>query len=290
MWLTEFRRAYGLSIGQLDRLLRPVGAKRKQQISYTAILYRLENWKGFVTLPKIANVIAAGCGATAAQRDELVLEQYRGRWKGTGQAEIRLPKPTPRAAPRPTPPPARKGFVSPRGVVAVDADTGSVLGRYDTVTSAAVHFAACAETVRRCCALRQINHRIQPGAALAFRYADEWNAMTEAQRHNDLAGARKRPEAEGRREMSPEAMDRAARQHTRAVIAIARTGQELGRFSSLREAADATGETRQNICQRCRYTFNGSVFTRRGIAFMYLDEWENMSDARRKAWLGMGSK
>ena len=81
MWLTDFRAQHGLDLGTLGYCIRVEGLRRNPPLRVSdQLLYMLERLEGFRTVPKLADLIAEVCGATAGQRDALVLERYRGTW------------------------------------------------------------------------------------------------------------------------------------------------------------------------------------------------------------------
>lgn len=266
MWITEFREANGLTIEQLARALRQLGATKTPEIGCSdTLLYRLECVKNFCTVPAIANLIAEGCGATAAQRDELVLPQYKGTWKPTGEPGIDLNRARARESARPT------VFVVPgRPVVAVDP-RGLEVGRYAGVVYAAARYGMGKETVRKRAQRKMIGCEF--GTLLVtFRFADEWDRMTPEERFADIAKART-------------GTNRGCRAQPRPVVLIDWNGKVVGRYESVRAAAEATGMSTDTICARARYNYKQGLFTKSGYAIRYAEVWDGMTQSQKQAFL-----
>ena len=165
MWITEFREANGISLQHFGAIMRHrcKRAKLTGEIS-DGLIERLETEKGFVTHPHFANLIAEACGATALQRDGIVHEKHRGKWKPGGKVasagEVKRENPW-RALPavpryrqpeedrgrfargnekelaiRPERESRKTGENARKAVIMVDRD-GNVLARYDSVREAA---------------------------------------------------------------------------------------------------------------------------------------------------------
>lgn len=240
MWLTEFREQWGLSIELLGTLIRRYAARRdpKLRVSDT-LLERLETEANFRTVPKLADVIALACGATAAQRDEMVLERFRGRPYQSrakageppvialleqargGGAQIRPPKPAPEPHTRP--------------VVMIDKN-GEELLRYRSIVSAVEDSGICKEAI-----LSRINRTKQmdefEGYGVSFRLAEEWDKMTEAQRKADAQ--RTKPHKPGKAKPKPQGWGGA--RHLRAVTVVDPDDGQVFHYDSVTEAAEATG-------------------------------------------------
>lgn len=184
MWLTDFREKYGLDLNDLGVLIRRAGRRKAPPLTVSdGLLHRLEVDANFRTVPKLANLIAETCGATAAQRDALVLKAYRGTWK---------PTPRKRGAPPPaldllTPAlpkiPALPGSGA-RPVVAVDR-VGRAFKRFSSVKNAVYSLNISQEVISRRC------HRMVMGdefklLGFTLRFADEYDRMTPEERAEDV--------------------------------------------------------------------------------------------------------
>lgn len=242
MWLTEFREQWGLSIELLGTLIRRYAARRdpKLRVSDT-LLERLETEANFRTVPKLADLIAQACGATAAQRDEMVLERFRGRPYQSkakageppviallnqargGSTRIGPPKPAPEPHTRP--------------VVMIDKD-GNELLRYRSIVSAVEDTGICKEAI-----LSRINRTKQmdefEGYGASFRLAEEWDRMTEAQR-----------KADARRTIPPGPQGRGGARRFRAVTVIDLKGGQVSHYNSMNAAAEGTGFTAGTLSRR----------------------------------------
>lgn len=188
MWITDFRERYGLELEELGLQIRKIGAKRNPPLRVSdELLYKLETLKGFKTVPKLANLIAEACGATARQRDELVLDEYKGLWTPQGRRMIfavgsAVKKPAPKPpAPRPT----GRALPDARMVVKVDR-TGRELGRYRSCNYAAVHNCVTQNQVTRRCHRAYKTDEFKM-LGYTFRFAEEWDAMDMNQRRADIS-------------------------------------------------------------------------------------------------------
>ena len=180
MWLEDFRRAHGLTLEELGAHIRRQGKKRHPPITVSdTLLERLEGEPKFRTVPAIADLIAEACGATAEQRDRLVLEKHRGTWK---------PKPGRKPALKLKAPveeePEMENDGTSRPVVAVDR-AGFVVFRFVSVKNAAARCGTSPHAVYERCLRRLVNNEFSK-LGFTFRYAEEWDDMTEAQRRARL--------------------------------------------------------------------------------------------------------
>lgn len=122
---------------------------------------------GGKTIAKIANRIADECGATDAEFAEIVLKKdqnRRIRSRRRGHTE---------APEEPKPDGGRK-------VVCID-EYGAELARYASIEQAATMTYASPEGVRRRCDGEMRSNEYERYGR-TWRYADEWDAMTAAQR------------------------------------------------------------------------------------------------------------
>lgn len=285
MWITDFRESYGLSIEQLGRLIRRLGAKKDPEIRCSdLLLYYLEDVKGFCTVPAIANLIAEACGATAAQRDELVLKQYRGTWKGDGKPAIQ-----PQTQPPPPLPVRRVRPVQGRPVVALDV-SGNVVGRYDNTVSAA----ACCGVIKSCVWRRCVRQMLRDEFELigfTFRYADEWDRMTAEERRADMQRARMAPEKTKGQPPTPPPKGQCGKYtNARAVVILDQRGKLVGRYASNHEAAKAIGVATCTVNSRCMHFDRHKPFTTSGYAIRYADDWDAMSEEQKLEYLGLSTE
>ena len=188
MWLNEFRARFGIELDQLGAQIRRIGARMDPPLRVSdELLYRLETIKGFKTVPKLADLIAEACGATALQRDELVLEQFRGTWKPRGRRKVAVVAPAPQPKPKPPAPVApRTGRAIPdaRTVVKVDR-TGRELARYRSCNYAAVQNCVTENQVTRRCHRAYSTDEFKH-MGYTFRFAAEWDRMGPEQRRADV--------------------------------------------------------------------------------------------------------
>lgn len=292
MWITEYRQRYGLTLEQLAGMIRRAGARKDPELWISdQLLYMLETREGFKTVPKLADLIAEACGATAKQRDELVLEQYRGTWKPTGQGAVAKAMAAAKAGRTVTKstsvrqaseqPVAKKtrAVAEARGVpktsgpirpvVTIDRD-GNVLRRFGTVQAAAVYMGKGKEYVRKRCK-GLISSDEYDEAGITYRYADEWDAMNGDQRRDAAKNA-------GTVYIHQET-------HNQPVVAVDKSGH-IRRFGSIKAAARATGDSKPVICQRINgASSKRTVFSRHGYAYRRAEDWDRMTEQQRWEYL-----
>lgn len=280
MWLTEFREKWGLSIELLGTLIRRYAARRdpKLRVSDT-LLERLETEANFRTVPKLADVIALACGATAAQRDEMVLERFRGRpyqprakageppvialleQARGGGGQIRPPKPAPEPHTRP--------------VVMIDRD-GNELLRYRSIVSAVEDTGICKEAI-----LSRINRTKQmdefEGYGVSFRLAEEWDRMTEAQRKADAQRTKPPKPGEARRPGK-----RGGTRTLKAVTVVDPDDGQVFCYDSVRAAAEATGFTEGTLSKRVSAFDPLHIRPIGGYIWMSNEDWKRLPPELRE--------
>lgn len=184
MWITEFREANGMSLQDFGAIMRHRcrRAKLAGRIS-DGLIERLETEKGFVTHPHFANLIAEACGATARQRDAIVPEKYRGKWKPGGKiataGEVKRENPWRAlpAVPRPRPPEAEepgkehRGGSEKRPVVQLDRN-GKVLAQFDSLKDAAKATGLSTSAIAERC-MRRLKGNEFRRYGYTFRFRDE---------------------------------------------------------------------------------------------------------------------
>lgn len=276
MWLSDFRKQFGLELEALGYYIRQEGGKRNPPLRVSdELLYKLEHLKGFRTVPKLANLIAEVCGATAEQRDQLVLEQYRGTWKPKAgprvQATMAAPAPSPYS-----PREGRKGLTAAEGrrkpVVCVDR-LGDVLARYVSIENAAAETGLSRDAIADRVSRKITANEFQL-CGTTFRFEEEWKAMGPQQRIKDAQRT-----LNGR---SIVGMCRA-----RPVTVITPKGQVL-QFNSVLAAATATGQVPGSVATRCqmnRPMRNGNLG---GNLYLYTDKWNAMSAEARAGLVNGG--
>lgn len=269
MWLTDYRKQFGLELETLGYYIRQEGGKRNPPLRVSdELLYKLEHLKGFRTVQKLADLIAEVCGATAEQRDQLVLERYRGTWKPKAGARAQATMAAP-APPIQKPREGRKGLTAAEGrrkpVVCVDR-LGDVLARYDSIENAAAMTGlsrdAIADRVSRKIAANEFQL-----CGTTFRFEEEWKAMGPQQRIKDA-----------QRTLNGRSINGMCR--ARPVTVITPKGQVL-QYNSVLAAATATAQVPGSVATRCqmnRPMRNGNLG---GNLYLYTDKWNAMSAEAR---------
>ena len=266
-WIREFRARYGLTLGDLGRYVRRLGDKRRPGWPMRCsgvTLERLESIPGYVTHPSIADLIADAVGATASQRDAIVAEGHRGTYRPR-HVKMRRPEPAPSAVRAPEYQASIKA-----AIVKVDRG-GEIVERYESVQMAADMNGIDESCVYKRC-LRRIArefHFMGVSTGTTFRYADEWEKMTPEERERDL----ERPEASGVAYV---------RGMKKAIVVIDREGNEIARYASAKDAAEALALCEPVIGNRCRHGIRRDEFKLLGISFRYAEEWDAMAEARRR--------
>ena len=161
-----------------------------------ALIGILEDQNRAITHPQLANQIAEICGATAEQRDSIVHKKHAGTWVPSGkkadfgkllrirQLQPRDEKPKGEVLDLPRRPAVQFGS-NRRAVVVLNRD-GKVLARYASIAAAGMKEDKNISCVAMRCA-RKVGQEWKHNDK-TFRYADEWDAMNEAQRRADMAG------------------------------------------------------------------------------------------------------
>lgn len=276
MWLTDYRAQYGLTQEQLGGMIRQAGRRRDPELRVSDILlYRLETDPKFRTVPKLADLIAETCGANAQQRDELVLEQYRGTWKPPRR---RKPKAgIPYAKPSAITPPkgprcSAKGlihgpnnpFPGARAVVKIDRK-GAVVARYASCNRAAMQNSLREDQISSRCHRKGKTDEFRL-MGFTFRFAEEWDDMTAEEQRADIsrfAGVK---------------LGRGGTHGSRMVTVVDRH-KRAQTYESMRLAAEGTG-VRYCILQARLFKAQERrppVAVLNGLRFMFTTTWDNLT-------------
>lgn len=287
MWITDFRERFGISLEQLGAQIRKLGAKQDPPLRVSDVLLeRLETEPNFRTVPALADLIAEACGATAKQRDALVLEKYRGTWKPPRRRKAVEPKPTPcppgavdPPPARPAPTPAQRPVVFSRGsgggarqVVKLNRQ-GVELARYRSCGYASA-ICGCSEKLVQARCHRRYRFDEFTTYGYTFRFAEEWDAMSPADQAEDLsrhAGV-KAPRFGGH--------------GAQMVTVISRHGQ-VRDYDSIKQAAAACG-IGYALLQKQLYTAWQSPVPGTeidGVRFIFTSEWDELDDGMRGRFL-----
>lgn len=185
-WLTEFRANYrnkdgstGISRKELARMVRKPGTASRPESEIgcsEALIGILEG--GGITHPLIADRIADVTGATSAQRDILVHKMHHGTYRPQ-----KAQKREPRKNLAPTDPDYKP--VNARQVVRIDVLLQAK--RFASIREAAAAEGCNAETVRvRCDRALTVKQKELMVRDHTWRYADEWDSMSQDQRLEDM--------------------------------------------------------------------------------------------------------
>lgn len=282
-WIEEFRRQHNLSRLELSRIVK---------VSPELICI-LEEWPRAVTHPKLANRLAAACGATPAQRDGIVNKIHAGTWepdrsqkyavraanylkkRAEARAALERAREKAEAAARERARAAelaatrKYGGAQKRRVVLIDRE-GNVLKVYESVKAAAEGEKWTDANISQKCR-RAVADEFR-FSDTTFRYADEWTAMTPAQRRADLNMSA----------MNAQRGRQGQRRVGRPVVCLDRDGTVLKRYGSIMEASDREKCTKSMIFRRANRQA-GREFRYMDITFRYADEWDAMTPAQQIA-------
>lgn len=175
VWIEDYRRQYGLEPDDLARMVNVAGRKMIPKLEGTVsdtLIYILETSKKPRTHPRIADAIATVCRATPEQRDSIVDERHRGKWKSehaeTAKSELQTP--------------AWK-LHGEKPVVMIDG-SGKVLTKYSSTAEASRASRIATKTIGEICKRKKKNIFALYG--YTFRYTEEWETMTDEQRIQDI--------------------------------------------------------------------------------------------------------
>lgn len=273
MWLTDYRDQYGLTLEQLGSMIRRAGRRKDPELWVSdLLLYRLETDPKFRTVPKLADLIAEACGATARQRDALVLERYRDAWKPTRvKPEIKRASPKPTES-KPAPAPKLKGlthgpnnpFPGARAVVKIDRK-GVVVARYASCNRAALQNSLREDQISSRCHRKGKTDEFRL-MGFTFRFAEEWDEMTAEEQRADIsrfAGVK---------------LGRGGT-HGSHMVTVVDCHQHAQTYESMRLAAEGTG-VRYGILQARLFKAQERrppVAVLNGLRFMFTTTWDNLT-------------
>ena len=208
-WIKKYRKEHRLSRDALAE--KVIKAKiDKHQVGCSGKLIDILEYGG-ITHPNIAAVITMVCGGTAEDFDSIVHEDYRGKWKpgqklmfesryndipdeftiltAEQKAKREEEKRTEKTEVKP-PKAVEKYFIKP--VVKIGRD-GTEEMRFASMSEAAAHANVGLITVSLRCN-KKISDKTDEfkAAKCTWRFANEWDAMTEEQRAKEVKRAKKR--------------------------------------------------------------------------------------------------
>ena len=178
MWIDDYREKYGLELDDMARRVNVAGRKMRPRLPCTVtdtLIHILERSKTPRTHPRIADAIAIACGATAEQRDSIVDEKHRGTFDPSKYNRIASASQNTTAK--------RSTAHGERSVVKIDRN-GMVVRRYPSLAMAERYEDMTCESIRARCR-RRVGGELERWA-YTYRYADEWDKMSRAERLKDL--------------------------------------------------------------------------------------------------------
>lgn len=265
MWLTDFRKQHNLELYELAGLIRIVGAKKIPALTVSeGLIWRLEIDGNFRTVPRLADLIAECCGATAAQRDELVLKKYRGTWKPPKDNRPRLPE---KREEKP-----RYTWGNGRAVVVIDPE-GNEIRRHHSANTAGAWVGISGDSVNRRCN-RETNCWEFGICKVSFRWADEFDRMTPEERARDAART-KGNRNNGTHAKIPGKRGRGGATYARPVTVITKE-REVYHFPSVTAAAKALNVGAKTVSVNLARERPAQAGPVAGIRFMYTRDFEKL--------------
>ena len=263
-----------MSVAQLGAVIRRVGARLDPPLRVSDVLLEnLEMRKGYRTVPKLANLIAEVCGATAKQRDALVLKKYRGKWAPKPGATWTPPEPEKPKLPEPPKEPAAKAWSRP--VVCLNR-AGDVMRRFPSIQAAAELMGTSKDNVAR-----RVMHRFKADEfgllGYTFRLEEEWKAMSAEARSEDLRRA-------GENGIRPEPKPGTGRggSHRQTLVTVIKRDGRVLHYPSVARAAIGTHVGQTAIYGRlaAEKPYRNQYLD--GNMYLHTSMWEMLSEEERE--------
>ena len=207
MWIREFREREGLELYQLQQRVNyysRISPEPLQGMVSAELLHRLEIEDCCVTHPRIANVIAAVCGATAKQRDMIVSLEHRGEWKPT-EATRMLARKANRITDNSNVSRNELNDMLPvnrQAVYKIDI-CGNIIEYFESTTAASLAEGISTNAIKNRCRRVVVQefgkYKGMDGSYVqrkyTFRYKNEWDNMTREQRIADVEKSKRNGES-----------------------------------------------------------------------------------------------
>ena len=282
-WVQEYRQSIGMSRGQFARAItRQLGGCGDNRIVVPEkLIYMLEEWPKCYTHPKLANMIAAACGATPEQRDMIVNRVHRGKWRGVDGPRVAMELPPTRLPIRAKAQPVAgdKYAHNNKQVVVLDR-AGREVKRCASGREAAEFMGLSSTTVYSRCAHATPLEFTTVGTPYTCRYAQEWDALTPSAR---AASIRRALQIAGDKHTRPKGCN-----ISRAVVAVDRSGRELARYDSIGDASRGEAYNEDCIRNRCNRQVGREFTGRNGATYRFAEDWDAMTPEERRRDVGAG--
>lgn len=178
MWIEDYRKQKGIELDEFARLVNIAGRRMKpplEGVVSDTLIHTLERMRTPRTHPRIADAIATVCGATQEQRDSIVDARHKGTWEKISFVD------TWHKAVKEEENGHKIGYEKP--VVKVNSN-GKILARYGSLTAAENNGSMSLDAIRTRCRHGIKNEFVKQD--FTYRFADEWDKMTQLQRLQDL--------------------------------------------------------------------------------------------------------
>ena len=274
-WIQEYRESIGLTRGQFARAItRQLGGSGDNRIVVPEkLIFMLEEWPKCYTHPRLADMIAAACGATPEQRDMIVARVHRGKWRGVDGPRVVYELPPTRLPIRAKaqPMPGDRYAHNNRPVVVIDR-AGNEVKRCASGKEAAEFMGLSTTTVySRCAHATPLEFTV--GIPYTCRYAQEWDALTPSAKAASIRMALKNA---GDSRTRPKGCN-----IRRAVVAIDRDGRELARYASIGEAERGEAFNEDCIRNRCNRQVKNEFTGINDSTYRFANEWDAMTPEER---------
>ena len=176
MWIEDYRTANGMELDEFARAVNKYGHTEATPTLICTITDTLVHLLeiGSITHPRIANVIAEFCGASAEQRDMIVHKDHHGEWQPNQPVALANP-----CAVR-----FNNSQSGAKPVVKINI-SGNVVAAYESVVEAARHEDVNEHNIRSRCK-RRAKHELTVDHPYTFRYQAEWIAMSREEQLKDI--------------------------------------------------------------------------------------------------------
>jgi len=282
IWVQEYRQSIGMSRGQFARAItRQLGGSGDNRIVVPEkLIYMLEEWPKCYTHPKLANMIAAACGATPEQRDMIVNRVHRGEWRGVDGPRVAMELPPTRLPIRAKAQPVAgdKYAHNNKAVVVLDR-AGREVKRCASGKEAAAFMGLSSTTVySRCAHATPLEFTV--GIPYTCRYAQEWDALTPSAKAASIRRALKNAGDSRTRPVG-------CNIH-KAVVVIDRSGRELARYDSIGAASRGEAYNEDCIRNRCNRQVKNEFTGINDSTYRFAEDWDTMTPEERRRDVGAG--
>lgn len=278
-WIRDFRRSMGLSREGFARAVTyQLGGRGGDALTVTgALIGILEDRNEAVTHPRLADLIAAACGATRKQRDSIVHKKHRGTWPGVdGPRLLRDTRPRTRYPTVPSTSNNRDRYAHNNKAVVVLDRMGNEVKRFDSGKAAAAFVGVSSATVYSRCA-HAAPMEFTNGSPYTARYIAEWDKLSPSAKAFSIQRALRLSGKDARTDYS---------NGKKAVVVLDSRGRERTRYASIAEAATCECTSESRVSQRCNRMVKKEFAYGNDTTYRFAEEWDTMNDEQRRKDVG----